>query len=69
MLSVGGGAGAAVEAGVRVGWSGFGQLVPLVASGDVSLIGGAVWRLRGGVLRRGVAWPVRGRVGWHFGGR
>ena len=49
-----GGADAAVEAGVRVSWNRFGQLVPLLANGDVSLIvrgglcGGCV---RGGVLR------------------
>jgi len=40
------GAGAAVGAGDRVGWNGFGQLVPLLASRDVSLIGGkAAWQL------------------------
>jgi len=31
MLGVDGDADAAVEAGVRVGWSGFGRLVPLLA--------------------------------------
>jgi len=38
MLGVGGDADAAVETGVRVGWSGFGCLVPLLAGRDVSLI-------------------------------
>ena len=38
MLSVDGDAGAAVEAGVGVGWSGFGWVVPLLAGGGVSLI-------------------------------
>ena len=65
MLGVGGDAGAAVEARIRVGWSGFGQLVSLLTNGDVSLIvrgelcGGCV---QGGVLHGGVAWPV-GREG------
>jgi len=34
-----GGAGAAEGARDRVGWNGFGKLVPLLASRDVSLIG------------------------------
>jgi len=38
MLGVEGDAGAAVEAGVHVGWNGFGQLVPLLACRDVSLM-------------------------------
>jgi len=37
------GSGAAVVAGDRVGWNGFGQLVPLLASRDVSLIGGRLY--------------------------
>ena len=37
MLGVDGDADAAVEIRVRVGWKGFGQLVPLLAGGDVSL--------------------------------
>jgi len=65
MLSVGGDAGAAVEARIRIGWSGFGQLVPLLASGDVSLVmggglcGGCVG---GGMLHGSGTWPV-GREG------
>jgi len=61
MLGVDGGADAAVEAGVRVSWNRFGQLVPLLANGDVSLIvtgglcGGCV---RGGVLRGSETWLV-----------
>ena len=39
VLSVDGDAGAAVGAGVRVGWSGFRQLVPLLTGGDISLTG------------------------------
>jgi len=38
MLVVGRGAGAAMEIRVQVGWSRFGQLVPLLANGDVSLV-------------------------------
>jgi len=53
MLGVGGGAGAAVEARIRVGWSGFGQLVPLLAGGDVSLV------VRGGLT----AWSQPDFVG------
>jgi len=61
MLSVDGDADAAVEARIRIGWNGFGQLVPLLASGDVSLVvrgglyGGCV---RGGMLHGGKTWPV-----------
>ena len=72
MLGVDGGAGAAVEAGVGVGWNGFGRLVPLLANKDVSLVvggglcGGCVG---GGVLRGSGAWPVGGKVWWRFGGQ
>jgi len=37
MLGVGGGADAAVEARVRIGWSRFKQLMPLLNNTDVSL--------------------------------
>ena len=56
-----GDADAAVEAGVGVGWGGFRRLVPLLASGGVSLVvrgrlcGGCV---RGGMLHGGETWPV-----------
>jgi len=82
MLGVDGDAGAAVEARVGVGWSGFRRLVPLLASGGVSLIvGGGLCSgcVRGGMLRGGGAWPVgkegvvalrragMGVVGWMCG--
>ena len=38
MPGVDGGADVAVLARVQVGWSGFGQLVPLLANGGASLI-------------------------------
>ena len=38
MLGVDGDADAAVEAGVRVGWNKFRQLVPLLTNRDISLI-------------------------------
>jgi len=38
MLSVDGDADAAVEARIRIGWNKFRQLVPLLASRDISLI-------------------------------
>ena len=38
MLSVDGDADAAVEAGIRIGWNKFRQLVPLLTNKDVSLI-------------------------------
>jgi len=47
MLSVDGDAGAAVETGVRIGWSTFRQLVLLLANRDVSLM---VGRLCGGCV-------------------
>ena len=56
---MGGGAGAAVEARVGIGWSGFRQLVPLLANGDVSLVvGGGLCSscVRGGVLRGSGTW-------------
>ena len=61
VLGVDGDADAAVEAGVGVGWSEFGRLVPLLASRDVSLIvrgrlcGSCVG---GGMLHGSGAWPV-----------
>jgi len=57
MLGVGGGAGAAVEARIRVGWSGFGQLVPLLAGGDVSLV------VRGGLCGGGAGAAVVSCIG------
>jgi len=67
MLGVNGGAGAAVETGVWVGWNELGQLVPLLAGGDMSLV---VRRtlcsscVQGGVLRGGrVAFQQAG-MGW-----
>ena len=82
MLSVDGDADAAVEAGIRIGWNGFGQLVPLLANRDVSLI--VRGRLcsscvGGGVLHGSGTWPVgkegvvalrraeMGVVGWMCG--
>ena len=38
MLSVDGDADAAVQAGIRTGWSKFRQLVPLLTNMDISLI-------------------------------
>ena len=38
MLSVDGGADAAVEARIRIGWNKFRQLVPLLTNRDISLI-------------------------------
>jgi len=38
MLSVDGGADAAVEARIRIGWNKFRQLVPLLTIRDISLI-------------------------------
>jgi len=61
MLSVDGDADAAVESRVHVGWSGFGQLVLLLGSRDVSLM------VRGGLcsgcvissmLHGSGTWPV-----------
>ena len=72
MLSVDGDAGAAVEAGVGIGWSGFGRLVPLLTNRDVSLIvGGGLYGgcVRGSMLRGSGAWPVGGKVWWRFGGQ
>jgi len=82
MLSVDGDADAAVEARVGVGWSEFGQLVPLLASGDVSLVvrgGLCSGCVGGGMLHGGETWPVgkegvvalrragMGVVGWMCG--
>jgi len=82
MLGVDGDADAAVEARIRIGWNGFGQLVPLLAGGGVSLVvggglcGGCV---RGGMLHGSGTWPVgkegvvalrraeMGVVGWMCG--
>ena len=38
MLSVDGYADAPVEARIQIGWNIFGQLVPLITNGDISLI-------------------------------
>ena len=65
MLGMDGDADAAVEARVGVGWSGFGRLVPLLASRDVSLIvrGGLCSScVGGGMLHGSGTWPV-GREG------
>jgi len=61
MLGVDGDADAAVEAGVGVGWGGFGRLVPLLAGRDVSLIvRGGLYSgcVRGSVLHGSGTWPV-----------
>jgi len=55
-----------VEIGIRIGWNKFGRLVPLLASGDKSLMvggrlcGSCVW---GGVLHGSGTWPVGGEDG------
>jgi len=74
-----GGADAAVEAGVQVGWSGFRQLMPLLISKVISLV--MRWRLcvGGGLMHGGGAqsvgeengvalrWAETGVVGWVCG--
>jgi len=62
MLSVDGDADAAVEARIRIGWSKFGQLVPLLTSNDVSLImRGRLYSscVRSSMLHGSETWPVR----------
>jgi len=57
VLSVDGDADAAVEARIRIGWNGFGQLVPLLTGKNVSLV--VRGRLCGGGMLHGSgAWPV-----------
>jgi len=43
MLSADGDADAAVEARIRIGWSKFRQLVPLLTNRDIPLINGKNW--------------------------
>ena len=73
MLGVDGDADATVEAGVRVGWSGFGRLVPLLAGRDVSLVVGGgcmvVVCVRGGMLHGGGPGLLGRRAWWRFVGR
>jgi len=62
MLSVDGGADAAVEARVGIGWGRFGQLVPLLTNGGLSLIvRGRLYSscVRIGMLHGSETWPVR----------
>jgi len=62
MLSVDGDADAAVEAGIRIGWNKFRQLVPLLTNNDVSLImTGRLYRscVRSSMLHGSETWPVR----------
>ena len=63
MLSVDGGADAAVEARIRIGWNKFRQLVPLLTNKDVSLImRGRLYYsscVRSSMLHGSKTWPVR----------
>ena len=62
MLSVEGDADAAVEAGIRVGWNKFRQLVPLLTNKDISLIRrGKLCSscMRSSMLHGSETWPVR----------
>jgi len=61
MLSVDGGADAAVEARIRIGWNKFRQLVPLPTNRDASLIRrGRLYSscVRSSMLHGSEAWPV-----------
>ena len=69
MLSVDGDADAAVEAGIRIGWNKFRQLVPLLTNKDVSLImRGRLYSscVRSSMLHGSETWPVRKKTWWHF---
>jgi len=62
MLSVDGGADAAVEARIRIGWNKFRQLVPLLTNRDISLIRrGRLYSscVRSSMLYGSETWPVR----------
>ena len=62
MLSVHGDFDAAVEARIRIGWNTFRQLVPLLASKDVSLImRGRLYSscVRSSMLHGSETWPAR----------
>ena len=62
MLSVDGDVDAAVEARIRIGWSKFRQLVPLLTNKDVSLImRGRLYSscVRSGMLHGSETWLVR----------
>jgi len=62
MLSVEGDANAAVEARIRVGWSKFRQLVPLLTNKDISLIRrGKLYSscVQISMLHGSETWPVR----------
>jgi len=62
MLSVDRDADAAVEARIRIGWSKFRQLVPLLTNKDVSLImTGRLYSscVRSSMLHGSETWPVR----------
>ena len=62
MLSVHGDFDAAVEARIRIGWNTFRQLVPLLASKDVSLImRGRLYSscVRSSMLHGSETWPTR----------
>ena len=62
MLSVDGGADAAVEARIQIGWYKFRQLVPLLTNRDISLIRrGRLYSscVRSSMLHGSETWPVR----------
>jgi len=62
MLSVDGDADAAVEAGIRIGWNKFRQLVSLLTNRDISLIRrGRLYSscVRSSMLHGSETWPVR----------
>ena len=61
MLGVDGDAGVAEKTTVQVGWNGFRQLMPLLATRDVSLmVGGRLYSscVQGGVLHGSWTWPM-----------
>jgi len=61
MLSVDGGADAAVEARIRIGWNKFRQLVPLLTNRNISLIRrGRLYSscVRSSMLHGSETWPV-----------